>query len=76
MFLLIFLILNKMKKLFLLSLVSTFSVGMFAQTGARYSVARAIYKDPSILESPVFWGIVGFIIVCVIIYGVCKDRDK
>ena len=56
--------------------MSTFSVGMFAQAGARYSVARAIYKDPSILESPVFWGIVGFIIVCVIIYGVCKDRDK
>ena len=65
-----------MKKFFLLSLVSTFSVGMFAQAGARYAVAKAIYKDPSILESPAFWGIVGFIVVCVIIYGVCKDRDK
>lgn len=65
-----------MKKLFILSLVSTFSVGTFAQAGARYAAARAIYKDPSILESPVFGGIVGFIVVCVIIYGVCKDRDK
>lgn len=65
-----------MKKLFLLSLVSTFSVGMFAQAGARWRVFKAIYDDPSILESPVFWGIIGFIVVCIIIYGVCKDRDK
>lgn len=63
-----------MRRFFLLSLLSTLSVGVFAQAGARYAAARAIYKDPSILESPVFWGIVGFIVVCVIIYGVCKDK--
>lgn len=38
-----------MKKLFLLSLVSTFSVGMFAQAGARWRVFKEIYDDPSIL---------------------------
>ena len=65
-----------MKRLFLLTLVLTLSVSMYSQAGARYAAARAIYKDPSILESPIFWGIVGFIVVCVIIYNVSKDKEK
>lgn len=43
-----------MKKLFLLSLVSTFSVGMFAQAGARWRVFKEI------LTIQVFWKVLFF----------------
>lgn len=65
-----------MKRFFLLSLVSTLSVGVFAQAGARYKLAKGIYENPSILVSPEFWCVVGFIVVCAIIYLICKDKEK
>lgn len=65
-----------MKKYFLLSLLSTFSVGIFAQAGVRIRIVKAIYDNPSILVSPEFWCVVGFVAVCVVIYLVCKDKDE
>lgn len=64
-----------MKKFSLLSLLTLVSISAFAQAGVRYRVAREIYENPSILAEPWFWGVVGFIVLCVIIYYVCKDKE-
>lgn len=63
-----------MKKFFFLFFYLVISTEVFAQVGARYYAVKRIYDDPSILEEPILWGVIVFIIICVIIYNMCKDK--
>ena len=63
-----------MKKFSLFTLLTLGSMSAFGQAGARVYLARKVYENPSILTEPWLWYIVGFIVLCVIIYYACKDK--
>lgn len=64
-----------MKRFFVLSLFATlFTTAGFAS--AREGLLWRLFQNPEILLDPVFWGVVGFGVLCIFIYAAVKDKDE